>query len=119
MIAAGVEILAIYQYVFWHALTVSFTAWILLPLGLLAPGKGRRSIVTLGQVFGGTVLAGLVIMAVGACHGGMVARTPDYVHGLACIFGVASAMALTWALGRTVRLALGSRSAAPHGAEQA
>ncbi|MEM9351057.1 MAG: hypothetical protein AAGA47_12420 [Pseudomonadota bacterium] len=104
MLAAAAEVVSIYALVFWHALTVSFIAWVLLPLGLLMRADKERSFAVLGRVFGVTMAFGLAIMAVGSFHGGTVAQTPDYVHGLACVFGVASAMTVTWAMGRVLRL---------------
>ncbi|MEM1342376.1 MAG: hypothetical protein AAGF68_08625 [Pseudomonadota bacterium] len=108
MFDAGLEVLSIYALVFWHALTVSFVAWLLLPVGLLAKETGRRAVVLVGQVFLLTAAIGGAILAFGAAHGSAEAQ-PSYVHGMACVFGVASAMTLAWAIGRMLRLAWSAR----------
>jgi len=109
MIAEAGEILSIYSLVFWHALTVSLIAWVLLPVGLLMRGRGTRTVTTVLRVFAATAAVGFGIMMVGAVHGPAASGTPDYVHGMACVFGVASAMTVTWAIGRAVRLALAEK----------
>ncbi|MEL6549671.1 MAG: hypothetical protein AAFQ54_05420 [Pseudomonadota bacterium] len=107
MIASGIEILQIFAQVFWHALAVSFVAWLLLPVGLFMREQGQRTTVFVWRVLALTAAVGGAVLVFGAAHGaaqGAQAATSSFVHGLACAFGVASAMALVWAVGRFIRV---------------
>ncbi|MEL6915963.1 MAG: hypothetical protein AAFP13_15820 [Pseudomonadota bacterium] len=107
MIASGIDVLQIYGQVFWHALAVSFVAWLLLPVGLFMRERGQRSVVFVWRVLALTAAVGGAVLIFGAAHGaaqGAEAATSSFIHGLACAFGVASAMALVWALGRFIRV---------------
>lgn len=103
MIAAALEVLQIFGLVFWHAIGVSFVAWLLLPVGLFMRENGQRTTVFVWRVLALTAAIGGAVLIFGAAHGS-AASTSSFVHGVACTFGVASAMTLVWALGRLIRV---------------
>lgn len=101
----------LFNLVFWHSLTVSFIGWGGLVFAMFKPvSKGHANRVILYVLVSVTAIGGMIIGLGLWSVGGTTNPHPSYLHGMACVYGYAAALSLTWIIGQVLRQRINSPS---------
>lgn len=91
----------LFSLVFWHSLTVSFIGWGGLAFALFQPVSKVARMSRIARVVAAVTVLGTCLIALGAWSvGGQTNPHPSYLHGMACVYGYAASLSLTWVIGQ-------------------